>query len=40
VDSEFHVAALFVQGGDDSPHLARFQFFILLPPEEMLNSKG
>jgi hypothetical protein len=25
---------------DDSPHLARFQFFILPPPEEMLNSEG
>jgi hypothetical protein len=31
VDSEFHVAALFVQGGDDSPQLGRFQFFIFLP---------
>jgi hypothetical protein len=43
LDSEFHVAALFVHppspgyggtgGGDDSPHLARFQFFIH-PPQE------
>jgi hypothetical protein len=33
-DSEFHVAALFVQGGDDSLHLGRFQFFIL-PPQKL-----
>jgi hypothetical protein len=33
MDSEFHVAALFVQGGDDSPHLGRLQFFILTAQE-------